>query len=426
MIPVEMALGKVLSNLPAKQMELLPLLKALGAVLAEEVRTDAPVPAFDRALMDGYALRAADTGAGRELVVTGETFAGGAQATLSPGTAIRVMTGAPLPVGADAVVPQEEAEPSPGGDRVKLAGATAAGSHLARRGEEAAEGTTLLKPGQILRPQEVGVIASIGRERVKCYRRPAVCVTTTGDELVELNVRPQGSQVRNSNAYMAIAQIANMGLPHAYVGIAKDTVESLAQKVKDGLRTDVLIVVGGSGGGARDLVHDVLKREGVDMIVRGVALSPGRHFAFGRKGNILVFVLPGNPVSAYVCFELFVRPSLAAISGFDHPCRSIVPARLKGEVNRIVDRQQFLPANLSGAPGRREVSPLVFHGAGDLAALTRANCLLLVPTGAGAVAEGSQVETLKLDSDQQFIETEGSGVFASGALAALGASRTQG
>lgn len=423
MIPVEVALGKVLSNLPPKQMELLPLLKSLGAVLAEEIRADLPIPHFDRVLMDGYAVRAAEAAPGKDLIVSGETYAGGSAATLAPGTAIRVMTGAPLPAGADAVIPQEEIDLSPDGGRVKAKSAVAEGEHIARRGEDVQEGATLLKPGTILRPQEVGVIASIGRERIKCFRRPATCVTTTGDELVELNVKPKESQVRNSNAYMVIAQIANMGLPHAYVGIAKDTVESLTQKVKDGLRTDVLIVVGGSGGGARDLVHDVLKREGVDVIVKGVAISPGRHFSFGRKGNLLVFVLPGNPVSAFVCFELFVRPALAATAGFDQPCRSVVPAKLRGEIERMKERQQFLPANLTGAPGRREVERVSWKGAGDLAALSRANCLMLIPPGEGTVAAGSQVETLKLDADQQFVETEGSGVFAGGALGALGAGR---
>ncbi len=423
MIPVEVALSKVLSNLPPKQMELLPLLKALGAVLAEEIRADLPIPHFDRVLMDGYAVRAAEAAPGKDLIVSGETYAGGRTATLSSGTAIRVMTGAPLPTGADAVIPQEDVELSPGGDLVKAKAAVAAGDHITRRGEDVAEGATLLKTGTILRPQEIGVIASIGRERIKCFRRPATCVTTTGDELVELNVKPKESQIRNSNAYMVIAQIANMGLPHAYVGIAKDTVESLAQKVKDGLRTDVLIVVGGSGGGARDLVHDVLKREGVEVLVRGVAISPGRHFAFGRKGNILVFVLPGNPVSAFVCFELFVRPALAATAGFDQPCRSVVPATLRVDIERMKERQQFLPANLTGAPGRREVERVSWKGAGDLAALSRANCLMLIPPGEGVIAAGSQVETLKLDADQQFVETEGSGVFAGGAH---GAGKSQG
>lgn len=415
MIPVEVALGKVLANLPPKQMELLPLLKSLGAVLAEEIRTDLPIPHFDRVLMDGYAVRAADEAPGRELIVSGEVYAGGAAAALAAGTAVRVTTGAPLPDGADAVIPEEDVDLSPDGGHVKAKTSVSPGDHVARKGEDVAEGATLLKVGTILRPQEVGVIASVGRERIKCFRRPATCVTTTGDELVELNVKPKGSQIRNSNAYMVIAQIANMGLPHAYLGIAKDTVESLTQKVKDALRTDVLIIVGGSGGGARDLVHDVLKREGVEILVRGVAISPGRHFAFGRKGNTLVFVLPGNPISAFVCFEVFVRPALAAISGFDQPCRSVVPARLRVEVLRMKERQQFLPGNLTGAPGRREVEQVSWRGAGDLVALSRANCLLLIPPGEGVVAAGSQVETLKLDADQQFVETEGKGVFAWGA-----------
>ena len=360
---------------------------ALGRVLAEDIASDLDMPPYDKALMDGYALRSTDLRDGRgELRVVEEITAGTTpRHPLGPGEASRIMTGAPIPDGADAVVMVERCTLD--GQRVSVEDRKVApGLNLLRRAREMRRGEVVLRAGTGLRPQELGLLATVGRTSAKVHAQPTVAVLPTGDEIVEPDQTPGPGQIRNSNGPMLAAQASRGGGRAELLGVARDTRESLGEFITRGLHYDVLILSGGVSAGKLDLVPDVLEELGIRALFHKVAMKPGKPVLFGvrpRDGDgppRLVFGLPGNPVSSLVCFELFVRPAIRALMALE-PGPRLVPAALAEDFAYRTDRPTYHPAKLHLGPAGCVVRPVAWFGSPDLRGIGAANAFVVLPEG---------------------------------------------
>jgi molybdopterin molybdotransferase len=262
------------------------------------------------------------------------------------------------------------------------------------RGREMRAGEVVLRAGVILRPQELGLLAAVGRHAIEVYRPPAVSLLSTGDELVEPSAKPGPGQIRNSNATLLAGQVVRAGGKPHYLGIARDTVESLRSLITEGLRSDVLLLTGGVSAGKLDLVPGVLQELGVQPIFHKVAMKPGKPLFFGKKDQTLIFGLPGNPVSALVGFELFVRPALNMMLGRPEPTPKYVSARLGAKVAHNSDRQTYHPARLEVTDDGWVVTPVPWHGSPDLRGITQANAFAVFEPGERQYRQGDSVPVL--------------------------------
>jgi molybdopterin molybdotransferase len=373
--------------------------ESLGLVLAEDVVSDLDMPPFDKSMMDGYAVQTADLSAGpTTLQVIDEIAAGQTpRHPLDRGQAARIMTGAPVPQGADAVVMVEQTRLLEG-NRVRVeAGPLGVGINVLPRGKEMRRGETVLTAGTLLRPQELGLLASVGRVEVNAYPRPRVAILVTGDELVDAAQTPGPGQIRNSNGPLLAAQVQRAGGVPMPRGIARDTLASLRTLVADGLLSEVLVLSGGVSAGKLDLVPGVLQELGVQGHFHKVAMKPGKPVFFGTRGETLVFGLPGNPVSALVCFELFVRPALRRLSGHAEPGPVMVQASLADDFAHRSDRPTYHPARLELSAAGWAARPVPWLGSPDLRGLTRANAFVLFPPGAHQFQAGQSFAVLKVE-----------------------------
>ena len=405
MIPVEEALEIVLREAPALPHEEVALDDALSRVLAGDVVSDLDLPPFDRAAMDGYALRAEDVAAApAALDVVGEVRAGQwPDLTVGPGQAARIMTGAPVPPGADSVQQVEKTRPLDE-FRVTILSAVAPGANVALRGSEVRAGDVVLARGRAIDPAAIAVLASAGRARVRVARRPLVALLVTGDEIVDVSATPAPGQIRNSNGPAVAAQARLAGAQVRLLGVAPDRQEAIAQALRAGLAADVLVVSGGVSAGDYDLVEPALLELGATFLFTKVAIRPGAPLVFGRRGATLVFGLPGNPVSAQVTFDLFVRPALLKMQGARVVSRPRVEAELLDAVNNRSGRKSHLPARLRFEGGRLVARPLRSMGSGDLAAHARANALVVIEADRLQAAAGETAEALLLG---RFLEDDG-------------------
>jgi molybdopterin molybdotransferase len=376
-----------------------PLAEALGRVLAEDVASDLDMPPFDKSMMDGYAVRTVDLAAGPAVLAVVEEITAGRTPTvaLGPGKTSRIMTGAPVPAGADAVVMIERCE-ALGPDKVRVPGPIAAGTNVSPRGRELTAGETVLRPGSLLRPQETGLLALVGRPNVRAHPAPEVAVLSTGDELVGVDAKPGPGQIRNSNGPMLFAQVANAGGRPRDLGIAIDDADRLRAAITDGLRSPVLILSGGVSAGKLDLVPDVLRGLGVEAHFHKIRMKPGKPLFFGTRGETLVFGLPGNPVSSFVCFELFVRPALRRLRGLPAAPPVFVPLPLAAEFAYETDRPTYHPARVELDAGGEQVQVVPWLGSPDVRALTAANALVLLSEGNHAYRAGQRLPVLRLDA----------------------------
>ncbi len=405
MIPVEEALAIVLREATALPAEDVPLEEALGRVLAEDVASDTDLPPFDRAAMDGYALRAADVaGAPSALEVIGEVRAGQwPDLAVGPGQAVRIMTGAPVPPGADAVQQVERTQPLDE-FRVTILSAVAAGANVAPRGSEARAGDVVLAGGRVIDPAAVAVLASAGRARVRVARRPRLAILVTGDEIVKVGQTPGPGQIRNSNGPAVGAQARLAGADVQRLGIAPDRQEAIAEALRAGLAADVLVVSGGVSAGDYDLVEPALLDLGARFLFTKVAIKPGAPLVFGRLGEALVFGLPGNPVSAQVTFDLFVRPALLKMQGARVTQRPRVRVELLGAVKNRSGRKSHVPARVRFEDGRLVARPVRSMGSGDLAAHARANALVVIEKEREHAPAGETAEAVLLGN---YLEDDG-------------------
>ncbi len=371
---------------------------ALGLVLAEDVSSDLDMPPYDKSLMDGYAVRAADLSDGQAVLSVIEEVTAGQTPRLpvAAGQATRIMTGAPIPPGADAVIMVERTQPVEA-NRVRIEDRPPRpGQNIMPRGREMRQGQVVLRAGTTLRPQEFGMLATVGRNAVQAHPAPAVAILSTGDELVEAPQQPGPGQIRNGNGPMLLAQVCRAGAVPRYLGIARDRLESLRPLVAEGLRAPVLVLSGGVSAGKLDLVPGVLNELGVEAHFHKVEMKPGRPVFFGTRGDSLVFGLPGNPVSALVCFELFVRPALRRLGGHRDAGPPFVQAVLTEDFAYRTDRPTYHPAWLEGAEEWR-VRPVPWFGSPDLTALAQANAFVLLPTGDHRHRAGQRFPVLRVE-----------------------------
>lgn len=403
MLEIDEALRLVLDQAQPLAPVRLALEDALGLVLAEAIVSDIDSPPHDKSIVDGYALIAADVvAAGTELRILEEITAGQVPTQrLVPGTASRIMTGAPLPEGADAVVMVEKTELLES-DRVRiLQPVVRGGQNIVRRASSLARGQSVLQPGSLLRAIEIGLLAEVGRSSVAATVRPRVAVLATGNELVPCEQTPGPSQIRNSNGVMLAGLVTQAGGEPVNLGIGRDLAEDLRSLCEQGLQCDALVISGGVSAGVLDLVPAVLESLGVDVVFHKINLKPGKPLWFGvnRDSNgttKLVFGLPGNPVSSLVCFELFVRPALAKMLGRNVGGLQRATATLASDYEQRGDRVTMFPAALRREGANLVATPLDWRGSGDLRTLTEAQALIHFPGGDRRFAAGDEVSVLML------------------------------
>jgi molybdopterin molybdotransferase len=373
--------------------------ETLGLVLAEDIVSDLDMPPFDKAMMDGFALRSNDLRDGRaELTVIEEIPAGKTpKLPILAGQASRIMTGAPIPQGADAVVMIERCEIVGNSVRVNDAQLTTR-QNILSRAREMRVGETVLRAGIRLRPQEFGVLATVGRTKALVQPAPRVAILATGDELVEPITQPGPGQIRNGNGPMLAAQVARAGGIPWLLGIARDETDHLRLLIAEGLQADVLLLSGGVSAGKRDLVPGVLADLGVAPLFHKIAMKPGKPLLFGVKAPHLVFGLPGNPVASLVCFEMFVRPALRALMRLP-PGPELVKAKLTKDYPYRTDRPTYHPARLQLTNAGWTVEPVAWLGSPDLRGVTSANAFVLLPDGDHHHRAGDRLMVLRVEND---------------------------
>jgi molybdopterin molybdotransferase len=371
----------------------------IGLVLAEEVASDIDMPPFDKALMDGFAVRCADLPEGQAVLTVIEEVTAGQtpRRTLAAGQATRIMTGAPIPAGADAVVMVERTRVLDD-NRVQVDDRSPKpGQNILPKAREMKRGETVLRAGAILRPQEFGVLASVGRTAAKVFPAPQVAVLSTGDEIVEPSQVPGPGQIRNGNGAIVAAQVSRAGGSPRFLGIARDRVDSLKASITEGLRSDMLVLSGGVSAGKLDLVPGVLQELGIEAHFHKVAMKPGKPVFFGTRGAILVFGLPGNPVSALVCFELFVRPAIRRLKGHPDPGPQIVQASLAEDFTHRSDRPTYHAAVLQSVETGWQVRPVPWFGSPDLRGVLAANAFAVLPAGEHQFRAGHRLPVLAVE-----------------------------
>ena len=380
--------------------EAVDLLSAAGRVLAEPVVADRDVPPFPRSTRDGYAVRSGDLSQlPATLDVIGEIRAGEnlnlLPAHVDPGQAVSIMTGAPVPSEADAVVMVENT--SRQGQRVEVTRTVAPGENVVARGAEARQGGLLVDRGVRLNDAAIALAASVGKSRLEVYKRPRIAVLTTGDEIVGVDATPGRTQIRNSNSYSLAAQIFAAGGVPVLLPIAPDESEKLGRLIELGLQSDLLLMTGGVSMGRYDLVEQALAELGAEFFFTGAKIQPGRPVVFGRIRSAehkYFFGLPGNPVSTMVTFELFARPLVEALAGMSPRKLTFLHARLASEVRVKTGLRRFLPAMLSGELETSQVHLVAWQGSGDIAATARANCYVVIPPDREIIAAGEWVAVM--------------------------------
>lgn len=411
MISVEDALFLILSHIKEMGTERADIASSLGSVIAEDIYSKRNNPPWDNSAMDGYAVRFEDIkGANREspavLKVVEELAAGYvAKNTVDRGEAIRIMTGAPVPKGADTVVMVEDTEKD--GDKVRVFRETQNGENIRRAGEDIKTGELVVPKGTLIRPAEVGIMAACGRAFVSVYQRPRVAVVSTGDELVDVDEEVTEGKIVTSNSYTLSSMTAECGAIPLNLGIAKDTREALKEKLLQALHADVIITSGGVSVGDFDFVKDVLKEMGSEMRFWKVAMKPGKPLAFGTIGGKPAFGLPGNPVSCMVCFEQFVRPSLLKMMGYKSIYRPVVKAILKEDIKKKPGRKHFIRSFIRVEESGYTITTTGEQGSGILKSMVAANGLLIFPEEATVLKAGDTVRVQLIDRSFDYAEGPG-------------------
>ena len=405
MISIEEARALILAEARPLPSESRALSDVLGAVLAQTIHAPHDVPPFDNSAMDGFAVLAADTrGATADSPVelaVGETIPAGhsAEAALRSGQAYKIMTGAPMPPGADAVVQVEDTEPGvadAAGERVRVVRAATSGLNVRRAGEDVAAGMRVLSPGAVLQVGEIGALASLGYPHVDVHRRPRVAILSTGSELVEVDQPLGPGQIRNSNSYTLEAQCRALGIVAERLGIAPDDYESTRRMVERGLQYDVLISSGGVSVGEFDFVKDVQDALGVERRLWKVAMKPGKPLAFGVHGDTLVFGVPGNPVASMVSFELFIRPALLRLMGHERVLRPLHKAVLQEDLPNRHGRVHVVRVRAWREGETWHVSSTGPQGSAMIRSMIAADGLIFVPARDDGLKAGDRADLLLL------------------------------
>ena len=410
MIGVDEALATVLGAVEPLGVERVPLLDALGRVLAQEVRSPRDIPGFDNSAMDGFAVRSADVAGATadnpvRLTVT-ETVPAGKMPSheVHPGQAARTMTGAPIASGADAIVPVEQTRES--GNQVEILTSAPPHAFVRPRGEDVKQGELAMTPGRLLGAADLGMLASLNRAMVGVYRRPRVAIVATGDELVDVDEAPSGAQVVNSSAYALSGGIREAGGEAAILRVARDTPDEVRERLTEAMAFDVIFTTGGVSVGQFDHVKTVMDELGLKTLFHGVAQRPGRPLKFGTLENRPVFGLPGNPVSTLVCFYLYARPALLKMSGRTEVGLPRVTARCARDIKLPKGLTEFVRVKLERRDGGYVAVPTGNQGSGIFSSIARADGLLIGPAEREQLREGdsAQVLMLAVETGEPFFE----------------------
>jgi len=396
-LSVEEALERILATVRVLKPERVPLLEAAGRVMAEEITADRDIPPLTNSAMDGYAVRGADVAqTPARLRVVGQVAAGHmSRVQVEPGTAVRIMTGAPLPTGADTVVRFEDTRLD--SDWVEILQTPPTGANVRLAGEDVRAGQVVLQPGQALRPQEIGQLAAVGQTDVAVVRRPRVAVLATGDEVVPPDQTPGPGQIRDANSYTVAAQVQAFGGVPLLLGVAHDEETLVRRGMREALAqsADFIITSGGVSVGDFDLVKQVLAAEG-EMRFWSLNMKPGRPLAFGVVDGVPLLGLPGNPVAAMISTELFARPALLKMQGFTDWSRPKVTARLTQPIERKDGRRHYLRVRLRETGAGYEATLTGDQGSGILYSLVQADGLAVIPEECDHLPAGAEVKVILL------------------------------
>ncbi|MEN6318845.1 MAG: gephyrin-like molybdotransferase Glp [Syntrophaceae bacterium] len=401
MISVEEALQQILGAIVPLGQEKVSILDSLGRVIGVDVSANRNLPPKDNSNMDGYAVRWEDTrGVSIKkpavLKVIEDIPAGTIpRKSISTGEASRIMTGAPLPEGADAVVKLEDTKKD--GGNVKVFVEAKQGQDIRFAGEDVRDGDVVISQGDVIRPAEIGMLAALGRSFISVYQRPMVAVLATGDELVDIDEEPAPWQIISSNSYSTVARVIECGGIPLQIGIAKDTREDLVSKYNAALRADIIVSSGGVSVGDYDLVKDVMQEAGNQIHFWQVAMRPGKPFAFGSIDGVPLFGLPGNPASSMVAFEQFVRPSILKMMGHKNLFRRIVRATIREDITKKKGTRHFIRARVSYEDGGYFASTTGEQGSSILMSMVMANGLVILPANAEYVKKGEEVSVQFID-----------------------------
>ncbi len=376
--------------------EAVPLSQSLNRVLARPILSDRDYPPFHRSIRDGYAVRSADLkSVPSRLTCVGEIRAGQYfDGVLGPGQCLQIMTGAPLPEGADAVVMIEFT--SRKADSVTIERSVTSGENVVARGAESKHGDLLIASGSRIRIADIALMAQVGVDHPTVFRRPRVAILSTGDEVVDVSQTPGPSQIRNSNSYSLAGMVEKAGGEPILLGNAPDEPGILRERILQGLQADILLTSGGVSMGKYDYVEAILRDLSAELFFDAVAIRPGKPTVFGRYRGCFFFGLPGNPISTMVTFGLFLRPAIDILSGASAAPLSLRAARLAAEVRQKKGLKAFLPARLEHEGDEVRVRPLPWQGSGDLVALVRSDCFLVFPDDQECLKAGEYATVVSL------------------------------
>jgi molybdopterin molybdotransferase len=399
MISVETARERILQDAQPGSSEAVPLLSVLGRVLAEPIIAPLALPPFDNSAMDGFAVRAADLASASataplRLPVAMERAAGsGRMEALAPGTACRIMTGSPIPAGADAVVKVEDTDGEHG--IVQFRAPVARGHNIRSTGEDLKAGERLLEPGVVMTPARIALLAGVGLAEVRVHVAPRVAILTTGDELVQPGNPLRHGQIYDSNASAMASMVAEAGGIPVLLGVIPDDPAETRRLLREAARYDVILTSGGVSMGSYDFVGETLQREGTLHFDR-VAQQPGKPFTYATLWGKPVFALPGNPVSTMVCFEVYVRPALRRLQGDRQGDRAILWVTMRDSFTKKPGRKTFLRAIVERTSEGDSARLAGAQGSAILSSMARANALLVLPAEATGYSEGERVQALAL------------------------------
>lgn len=407
MIKVNAALKTILGSVRNKGLEAVKLIAAVERVLSEDIYAKENIPAFDNSAMDGYAVKSLDTAGAsgdkpKTLEVVSDLKAGDVpKKMLKNNQAIRIMTGAPIPSGADSVVmvefTEKEHRAKSTGQRVKVFQEVGRGENIRRKGEDIKKGEWVIPKGTLLNSGHIGILASLGRAKIKVAKRPRVAILATGDEVVDVDEKLEPGKIRSSNTYTLLSQVRECGGIPKNLGIAKDKPHSLEKKIKQGLDCDIILTSGGVSVGDYDLVKDILAKMGTNIRFWQVAMRPGKPLVFGTIKNKLVFGLPGNPVSSMVSFEFFVRPTILKMLGQKIDDRKEVSAILEEGLQKKKGVQYFLRAKTHWQEGSYFTRTTGPQGSGILKSMALANSLIILSEEQEFIRKGTRVTVRFLD-----------------------------
>ena len=402
MISVEEALERILAEITPLSNVRVPLPESLGHVLTEDVISQEDIPPFANSAMDGFALLSRDSkprdGQTPHLRVTGGIAAGYvADHSVEPGTAMRIMTGAPVPPGADTVIQVELTRANgPESEWVEILQEVAPGNNIRPAGEDMHRGQTILLRGTEIGPWEIGILATLGWSNVPVIRQPRVAILGTGDEVIDVHEPLQPGKIRNSNSYLLEAAVRQVGAEPKRLGVARDTVESLREKFSEAIQCDLIITSGGVSVGEFDLVKDIMTEQGEIHFWR-INMRPGKPVAFGHIGTVPLLGLPGNPVSAAVTFELFGRPIIRKMLGHTHLLHPEADVIVEDGVSERVMRRHYVRAHVEWRDGRLIAHTTGNQGSNIMTSLLNANALVIVPEGGTVIQPGATAKAIMLD-----------------------------